>query len=244
MSFTLRQRSRDRRAAETPVAQKAGGDFTSEAISLFSNLQRSATFAAGITVPLGFFASPKLSKEDSRQTVRMKHMHYLISAASLSSHLIAIVYSTIALNKLAEVRGGPCRSVVELLVRDYELPWVGGNVHFLLGLLSTAAALITHAQLCFGAVARPASFMVMSVMLQMIAVANAGIGQGEGLEGGLRFASNFPHLILVYLRLLLAQAVASRSIMNIASLGLGVTALVQVVMLLVRKDAPDESERQ
>eukprot|EP00408_Alexandrium_pacificum_P037317 CAMPEP_0171281714 /NCGR_PEP_ID=MMETSP0790-20130122/66544_1 /TAXON_ID=2925 /ORGANISM="Alexandrium catenella, Strain OF101" /LENGTH=56 /DNA_ID=CAMNT_0011750945 /DNA_START=1 /DNA_END=167 /DNA_ORIENTATION=- len=55
----------------------------------------------------------------------------------------------------------------------------------------------------------------------MIAVSNAGIGQGEGVEGGLKFADNLPQLFLVYLRLLCAQAAATRSIMTTASLACG-----------------------
>mmetsp|Transcript_158347 Transcript_158347/g.485158 ORF Transcript_158347/g.485158 Transcript_158347/m.485158 type:complete len:307 (-) Transcript_158347:302-1222(-) len=238
--FTSRLHPGGGNEAHKPSPRRALGDFSPQAVGLFSNLQRSATFAAGVTVPLGF-SGPQLSKEDSRRIARLKHVHYLISTATLCCHLIAIVYATIAVNKLTEVVVRPSSSVMELLVRDYHLAWVGCNVHFIAGLLGMAATLITTAQMMFGPAARPASCMVFSVMLQMMAAANAGIGQGEGLQGGQKFATNFPHLVLVYLRLLLTQTVSSWSILTVASAIAGAVSLLLTVSLLSRS-ASDRSE--
>lgn len=232
--WALAGRGGDWNASPGPLAREALGDFRVEAMNLFSNLQRSATFAAGILVPLGFFAAPILSKDDTRGMSRVKRIHYLISTASLSCHLIAMMYSTIAVNKLTEVHSAPSRSVVHLLLRDYELLWVGSNVHFLLGILGMALSLITFGWIMFGPAARPASYMVGSVMLQMIAVANAGIGQGEGVDGGTLFAKNLPHLILKYFRLLFAFVVQSRSVMLVSAIGMAVYSFYQVADMLWR----------
>lgn len=166
----------------------------------------------------------------------MKRVHYLVSSFSLCSHLVAIVYSTISVNKLTEVNAGPTRSVMDLLARDYELQWVGSNVHFLLGLLGMAGALLTFAQLHFGSATRSIAYMVSAAILQMIAVVNDGIGQGDG---GRAWAQNLPTLLMLYLRLLLVYAVESKSLLILCSIALFGMSMYHAVDM-VRRDCPED----
>ena len=69
---------------------------------------------------------------------------------SLGRHeLLAIMYATVATNKLTEVASAPAASVFALIKRDYELPWVATNVHFMLGLFGFCSMVMLRALCIF-----------------------------------------------------------------------------------------------
>mmetsp|Transcript_55902 Transcript_55902/g.131044 ORF Transcript_55902/g.131044 Transcript_55902/m.131044 type:complete len:181 (+) Transcript_55902:226-768(+) len=128
----------------------------------------------------------------------------------MHNQLLAITYSTIAVNKLTEVNRGPTKSVVELLARDYELPWIGTNLHFLAGLAGFGVMVGLRPSFNFGVsspVARVSRLLTLGMLLAGMSVVNRGIAQGDGTqrESG-RFASNLFTLGLRYLVLLIKNA--------------------------------------
>lgn len=74
-------------------------------------------------MPLGFLGAPSVESGDSRVTKALKKAYLIIALVSLCGEITAIIYSTVAINKLAETTSAPTSSVVELLQRDCELKW-------------------------------------------------------------------------------------------------------------------------
>merc|ERR1712113_1290955 len=111
-----------------------------------------------------------------------KHACVYLAMTTLATELITIVYSTIAVNKLLEVSNTvPARSAIELLARDYEMGWLGANVHFFAGLITMITMASVRVWLNYGPrVGRGAAFAAASSCSLMIAIVNNGIAQGDG----------------------------------------------------------------
>ena len=134
-------------------------DFAPAAASLFNNMKTPASILAGAMIPLGFLAPlpqppwvkavPPANKsgEEAAESVvasaitrgldRMLRKSYLlVTLFSLGSELLAIIWSTVAVNQLTETIVPPAESVWALLQRDwYNLAWAATNSHFLFGML-------------------------------------------------------------------------------------------------------------
>ena len=182
-----------------------------------------AALIGGSIVPLGFVNTPLIKSGDCALTKRLKHLHMLIASFSLSAEIVAVIYSTIAINKLSEAPALPAKSVMELLKRDYELQWLGCNLNFLVGTLGFAALLGLRFWFCFGArFGKIGLFSCASVLCHVLSIINRGIATGDGR--GDRFSSNFAGLCLRYLTLLCRDTIDTKSILQLlAALFLGVT---------------------
>ena len=184
------------------------------AASLFGNMRAPAALIAGSIVSLTFaFAMPPCAGERTKRRVETANL--VIGALSLLSELIAIVHATVAVNKLTETAPRMASSVLALLQRDYELAWLGVNVHFLLGLFGIATMVGIRAWLVAGAI--PAA-MTASSMLLMASVANDGIRVGDGAS--VRFGTHFGSILVRYVRLLLAHALVKPRPLLVAALAL------------------------
>ncbi|CAJ1326957.1 unnamed protein product [Effrenium voratum] len=192
-------------------------DYSMQAARMFDNMRGPAVLLAGAIVPLGFFAAPRIEKDDPAWLKRGKRLHYLLASIAICCELVAVVWSTIAVNKLNETNTAPARSLMELLQRDYELPWIGCNVNFIFGLMGFASLLVSFSYVSFGPVSRPIACTVLAAECFIISIVNDGVVQGDGQEGGLRFGCNLFSLVRRYLRLLLVHAVKGQRIMVVAS---------------------------
>lgn len=198
-------------SAPLPVLWRARGgagameplqDFTPAAVDLFSNMRVPAALIAGAVIPFGFAAMPRPVMGESRGKRLAKITSALLASFTLATELITIVYATVAVNKLREVVPAPSSSLMQLLQRDYEMGWLGVNVHFFAGLISLAIMSSITIWLNFGMqVGRAAAFGASAAVCLMIAIVNNGIHQGDG-TGEFRFGGNLFTLTLRYLVLL------------------------------------------
>jgi len=165
-------------------------------------------------MPLGFFASPQVQKDDTATVKTLKHLHHLLAALAVACLLTTVVWSTIMVNRLVEGAVEPTASVVELLMRDYFLQWIGCNVNFLVGLLCFASTLVTYSLVSFGAARNAVTSLVTGALCMMISIVNQQVRLGAGSE--LRF-KNIPGLLLTYWGLLFKEVkVGSNPLMAVA----------------------------
>ena len=74
----------------------------------------------------------------------------LLAVLSLLSELLAVMYSSIAINKLVEVPSPPTAGVSDLISQKYELAWLGTNFHFLLGMMGFGLLVGNRVYIAFG----------------------------------------------------------------------------------------------
>lgn len=130
-------------------------DYSGAAASLFNNMKTPASILAGAIIPLGFLSplpqppahvaavakkgkkepEPDLVASIQKSLDRMLRKTYLlVTIFSFGSELLAVIWSTVAVNQLTETVVAPAESVWALLRRDwYDLAWSATNSHFLLG---------------------------------------------------------------------------------------------------------------
>jgi len=168
-------------------------------------------------VPLGFLGAPSVESGDSRVTKALKKAYLIIALVSLCGEITAIIYSTVAINKLAETTSAPTSSVVELLQRDCELKWLGSNVGFLGGLFGFLMLLGLKTWFAHGErLGRVGACVAAAALTHSCSIVNKGIAQGDGEEW--RLAANFFGLTARYLSLLFADAFRTRGPLQLASL--------------------------
>lgn len=218
----------------SPPTQRLA-DYSGQAARMFDNMRAPAALLAGAIVPLGFFAAPKLEKDDSPREKFVKRLHYLVASIGICCELIAVVWSTVAVNKLNEAAVHPSMSLMELLQRDYELPWIGCNVHFIVGLMAFASLLVSYAYVSFGAVSKPIACVVCAAECLMISVVNDGVVQGDGREGGVRFGCNLFSLIKRYGFLLITHAVHGHRLTLLASFFFLILAVFYLVRVQLKR---------
>ena len=143
-----------------------------------------------------------------------KRLHYLVAATALTHSLLSCLYATVAVSHLTESEVEPADSVVELLLRDYELSWIGCNVCFNIGLsgLLMLVGLNGYINLgvseAFGAdVLLPMVCGVAAVILHALSIINEGVDPKGSMAkqwGRERaFGGTFATLYLRYIKLLL-----------------------------------------
>lgn len=209
-------------------------DFSGAAGSLFGNLIGPASMIAGGLVPLGFLAGEIPGDKSNRK--RLQTIYFLIAIFSLANELLAIMYATVASNKLTETVVAPAASVFALLQRDYELSWIGTNVHFITGLFGFMAMVGIRAYAFLPShVHLPATGLAASFFLSMISVVNRGIAEGN--RQGQVFGSSIVSLMVRYMKLLLQQSVALKSPLALTALILGVCSMATTVWRLAQDNS-------
>eukprot|EP00929_Paragymnodinium_shiwhaense_P088184 TRINITY_DN48424_c0_g1_i1.p1 TRINITY_DN48424_c0_g1~~TRINITY_DN48424_c0_g1_i1.p1 ORF type:complete len:354 (+),score=64.53 TRINITY_DN48424_c0_g1_i1:55-1116(+) len=209
------------------------GDYSPQAAALFDNMRGPAALLIGALVPLGFYDVPKLSDGRAEPLTPEKRAHYLLSTASICCLLTTIVWATVSVNKLAEVRHEPTYDVMQLLKRDYELAWIGSNVNFMMGLFGFAACLISFGLISFGVIGKCVAFMCASSMCLMVSVINGGIAQGDGSNKGVRFGSNLATMFCRYMYLLVTKMIRGRKFfMGLAFVFAFFAAVIAVALIV------------
>jgi hypothetical protein len=178
-------------------------DHSAAAVGLFNNMRVPAALIAGSLVPIGILSPPQIHENDSPITRMAKKANLLLAIISLMNEILAVTYSSIAINKLVEISSPGTSGVAELIAQTHLLAWVGTNVHFLLGLIGFS--IVTGSKAYFSgfgtAVGRAAMGWSVAVFLQIVSVINRGISMDESAK----FASSFHTLIFKYFKLLLQE---------------------------------------
>ncbi len=195
------------------AASTAGGlqDFSGTASSLFNNMRTPAALISGAIVPLGLLSAPPLEKDERPKIRLFKKANMLLAIASLLSEVLAITYSTVAINKLAEVRFPPTAGVSELIVNHFELAWIGTNVHFLLGMFGFGLLVGSKAYFTYGSkIGKIAGSWSFAAFLQCTSIVNNGIAMGQGKVDstgfhGFRHANNLVSLCMKYIKIVLSK---------------------------------------
>lgn len=193
------------RAAAASAATKALSDYSGAASSLFDNMRNPAAFIAGSVVPLGFITAPSIEKDDNKRTRVFKKINMLLAIASLLNEVIAITYSTVAVNKIAELTYEPTAGVAQFIDRYYKLSWVGANVHFLFGLFGFGCLAISKPYFLYGKnIGDASACWIGAAMMICVSVVNKGIAMGHGTvdDSSMKFANNLFGLVITYFRLL------------------------------------------
>jgi len=176
------------------------GDYSAEAAGLFNNMRTPAALIGGALVPIGILNAPTIQEHDSKRMKLLKKINIVIGVASLLSEILAVVYSSIAINKIAEVAQPQTTGVAQLIAEKHELAWLGTNIHFLLGMLGFSLIVGSKSFFAIGAsMGRVTISWSIATFLQALAIVNRGIALGSGNEVKSRFASNFGILIVKYI---------------------------------------------
>jgi len=190
----------------TAAASAVLKDYSAAATGLFNNMRTPAALIGGAIVPLGLLTAPKIEKTDSVRTRILKKANMLLAVVSLLNEIVAITYSTVAVNKIAELSFPPTAGAAEYIAKYHKLPWLGTNVHFLFGLFGFGCLAISKPYFLYGKnVGHVAACWTASAMLLCVAIVNKGIALGHGTveDTSAKLASNFLGLVLSYTRLLL-----------------------------------------
>ena len=183
-------------------------DHRAAVSALFNNMRTPAALIGGAIVPLGINNPPTIDwKKDGAKTRLIKRFYQLVGVFSMYNELLAIVYATIACNKLAEVNHGPTASVDALISRECELAWIGTNLHFLAGLAGFGTMVGIKRYLCIEktpTVSIVSGLWTAAALCNGMAIVNRGIAQGDG-DGG-NFGKNIVHLMVRYIQLLYRDA--------------------------------------
>ena len=125
-------------------------DHSSAVAGLFNNMRTPAALIGGALVPIGMLTAPTITKDDTKFDRVVKRVNILVAVSSLLSEVLAVVYASIAINKLTEVPSPLTTNVADLISQKYELAWLGTNIHFLYGLLGFGLIVGGKAYFLFG----------------------------------------------------------------------------------------------
>jgi len=206
-------------------------DHSAAAASLFNNMRIPAALIGGSIVPLGLLSAPMVESTDNARQIRLKNANMLLAIVSLLNQVIAIVYSTVAVNKMAELSYESTEGVAQFIEKYHELSWLGTNVHFLLGLMGFACLTLAKPYHMYGKnVGDIAACWIGAAMVLCTSVVNRGISQGHGAmeDTSLQFASNVGGLVVSYVKLLLQECLKF-NVLHILSLGLVLVSIVPVI---------------
>jgi hypothetical protein len=193
----------------SPSSAIAIKDYSGVAADLFNNMRTPAALIAGSIVPLCLISAPALKKDESKRVALFKKINFLLGVSSLLSEILAITYSTVAINKLAEVKFAPTAGAAELIAKHFELAWIGTNVQFLGGMFGFALLVGSKAYFVYGGkAAKIAGCLSVAAFLQCTSIVNDGIAMGVGGVDirKLRFAKNLFSLTMKYLKLAFLKA--------------------------------------
>lgn len=209
-------------------------DHSAAAVGLFNNMRTPAALIGGALVPLGLLNAAPVVEADSKRTKLLKRAYVLMAVASLLSEILAVTYSTIAINKLVEVAQAPTAGVTELIANYHELAWLGTNIHFLLGMMGFGLIVGAKASLVFGnPIGKIAGLWSVAAFMQALSVVNRGIAQSQ-------FGSNIFTLTLRYGSLLLVNA---KGVMSISAVAVFLYSLFLLANAILKDRSSGEKEK-
>jgi hypothetical protein len=100
----------------SPTQIEALAQYAPQAASLFNNMKTPAAILAGSLVPLGFLSplsleTPAQDEPEGGYKKAMRVVYSVVACLSLTSELLAVIWSTVATNQLIETVVPPAESV-------------------------------------------------------------------------------------------------------------------------------------
>ena len=124
-----------------------------------------------------------------------------------------------------------------LLLRDFNIAWLGVNAHFVFGMLGFAYMLACRTFLRYdgGRMGTGMAGLAFSGLLLMISIVNRGISSGSG--NGLRYGKHFGSLVGRYVSKLLQQALSPQTFgpLELGSILLATGSLIVIVTGIERR---------
>ena len=194
------------------TARMAVANYASGAAALFNNMKTPASIIAGAMVPMGMLAPLKFDadKDDGRFAIFLRRVYPIVAVLSLCSELVSVMWATVAVNQLTETKLEAASSVWHLIQRDFSLPWVATNAHFVFGMIGFMWVIASRAYFfAKGPIGASAAGLAFSSLLLITSVVNRGVASGGG--DGLRLGSSILALFRSYAVQLLARACSSHS---------------------------------
>jgi hypothetical protein len=204
-------------------ARKAMADYTSAAVSLFNNMKTPASIIAGAMVPIGFLSPLQQlnvdtkDHQDGKFAMFLRYVYPIASVVALCSELISVMWATVAVNQLTETNIEAASSVWHLIQRDFSLPWVATNAHFVIGMMGFLWVISSRAYFLAGKGPAGASLagLAFSSMLLTVSIVNRGVAAGGGGVGpgttSMRYGSNILALFREYTVQLIKRACSIQS---------------------------------
>jgi len=236
----LKIRGGDASSSPSPLLMAGASDYSEAAKALFGNIVGPASMLTGGLVPLGFLAEPLPVDADNEKARAWKKkarcLYMALAVASLVNELVAIMYATVACNKLTEVASRPAVSVFALIKRDYELSWIATNVHFMLGLFGFCAMITLRALCIYPKLLNTSTAgLAFSAFLGMVSIVNVGVSEGDGR--GHALGGNVVSLGIRYLTLLLKAFYEKKTVMGMVSFGLFCYSAVRTIQNLMNPES-------
>lgn len=189
-------------------------DYAPATAALFNNMKVPASIIGGAMVPMGFAAPLKFEHDadDGPFAIFLRRSYPFAAVLSLCSELIAVMWATIAVNQLTETKVEMASSVWDLIQRDFEIPWVATNAHFVIGMLGFMWVICSKAYFLAnkGSLGASAAGLAASGMLLITSIVNRGVAAGGGTDGA-QFGSSVLALFHTYARLFLKRACAPKT---------------------------------
>jgi len=222
--------------------------YGQEAVSLFNNMRTPASILAGSIVPLGLMDFPKIEgkDDDGKIPAILRRVFPLVAIASLTNHIIAIMWATIAVNDLTTSDSGKAGSLWDLIQNDYELPWVATNVHFILGMLGFMFITGTRIYLkeTKGPIGKSVAGIAVSGLLHLISIINRGI-EASSSDETRKFGANIFGYIWQYATLLSERTVTKKQV-GLFELLSGIFLAIAAInaMITIRGETHDISKME
>jgi hypothetical protein len=209
--------------------------FAPDAASLFRNMITPASIMAGgalgLSSAIDFNGHPALEGKFAQV---LRKVFPLACVASFTSHLLVVVWASVAVNQLSENKPALAASVWDLIQRDMALEWAAVNGHFVMGLLGFMWLVATKAYFMGGQgpMGQSAFALALSAMLSAVSIVNRGIAKGGGTPG-LRFGSSVIGLLHTYMSLFYRRSLATFSPMEWSAVALAAASLFHAARFMI-----------
>jgi carbonic anhydrase/acetyltransferase-like protein (isoleucine patch superfamily) len=194
-------------------------DYTGAAVALFGNIRIPAALIAGASAGAAF-AMPALVVNEGLQFGTAKRLYSMLMMGSLSSQIVAVVVSTLAVTALSTRSYALTSSVQELLSKEVDLEWVAVRWHFLTGILFFLVAIGLRAWITISCpiISKGALGLIVSATLLCMAFIQDMESYADGVLSG--FGS------LRYVRLLVQRITQKKR--PLFALAMGVSAMTSL----------------
>jgi len=180
-------------------------------------MRLSASILGGSILGLGVSSAPKVEESDSRS------MNLLLGITSFLNEIVAITYSSIAINKLLEVTTHKLSDSLTNCVRaSLQTGLVGYERSVFFGLFGFGLLIGSKASFLYGRkIGNIAACWSIAATLQCLSIVNQGIAVGGG-SGRISDSSgsNIMYLTIEYTRLLLSNAWNNGATLSILAISL------------------------
>jgi hypothetical protein len=223
-------------SASQCLSSTALADHSAAAAGLFNNMRTPAALIGGALVPIGILSAPTIQREDGKGMRLLKKANILLGVLSLISEFLAVMYSSIAINKIAEVAQPKTFGVAQLIAEKHELAWLGTNIHFLLGTMGFALIIGSKSFFSVGAkLGKVTSAWSFAALFQALAIVNQGIAMGSTNAtdemSSNTLATNFGMLILKYIRGVVHSS--KGGVCGIFAIGISIYAAYETVKTMI-----------